>query len=187
MTALLRLPDDLRDELKEPMGELFTDAEALAAAAGDPLVAVGDVVTYHLERAGRPPDVSLVDERTQRGAVDEEVLEALGQADVVVENPAATLTEPLVVALVEALEAPDPVRVLVDGEEDLAALPAVLAAPDGASVVYGQSGEGMVLVRVDDPTRERVRRLLARFDGDVDRLFALLEASPGGPARNGGA
>ena len=174
-TVLLTLPDDLRGDLKEPWGPVYTDAEALLAEAGEPLVAVGDVVTYHLEAAGREPDVSLVDEMTERSAVDEDVREALGEADVAVESPAAALTDDLLEALVEAIDADGPVRIHVDGEEDLATLPAIVAAPDGASVVYGQPGEGMVLVAVTPETREAAAGFLRRMDGDVEAALGLLD------------
>ena len=175
-TVLLSLPDSLRAELKEPWGPVFEDAEALLAEAGEPLVAVGDVVTYPLEAAGRPPDVSLVDEKTERSPVADHVAEALEErsADVTVENPAATLTEALLVALRDAVDAVQPTRIHVDGEEDLAALPAIVVAPDGASVVYGQPGEGMVQVSVTPEARERAEAFLRGMDGDVERALSIL-------------
>lgn len=177
--AVVELQPDLRSELKEPMGALFTDADALLAAAGSPLIAVGDMVTYHLLAAGRTPDVALVDERTERAAVAEEVAEALADADfdreVGVANPPATLTEDLLVALAAAIRDGGTTVLDVDGEEDLATLPAILAAPDGASVVYGQPGEGMVNVVVDGEGRTGVRELFARLEGDPERALALLD------------
>lgn len=156
------------------MGPVFEDAQALLAEAGSPLIAVGDVVTYHLEVAGRSPDVSIVDELTERSAVDDRIQAALGEPDVMVENPAATLTEELLSALVDAVASAGPVRILVDGEEDLATLPALVAVPDGASVVYGQPGAGMVLVEVTSQARDRAVALLRRMEGDIDRAMALL-------------
>ena len=207
--VVVSLPQELRPELKEPMGRVYADADALLADAGDPLVAVGDVVTYHLLEAGRRPDVALVDERTERTAVDEEITAAIGGFDrtVAVENPPATLTAALLSALSDAVRAGGDARgaaseegsgvassgpsvegstaaspaattlIDVDGEEDLATLPAILVAPKGASVVYGQPGEGMVLVQVDREATERARDLLTRMDGDPRRLFAALGLS----------
>ncbi len=172
--VLLELPEGARGAFKEPLGPITTDVDELLAAAGDPLVAVGDVVTAHLELAGRRPHVALIDERTQRGAVDEGVRTALREPDVVVENPPATLTRELLAALAEAVADDAPTTVMVDGEEDLATVPAVLAVPDGASVVYGQPGEGMVHVRVDGAVRERVRELLSLLDGDREAALAVL-------------
>lgn len=174
--VLLELPPSLRSELKEPMGRLYTDADSLLADAGMPLVAVGDIVTYHLLEAGTVPHLALVDERTKRSAVDSEVTAAIGGFDrrVTVENPAGTLTRTLLDAMREALDGEATTLLDVEGEEDLAALPAVLAVPESGAVVYGQPDEGMVLVTPDDATRERVRSLLTRMDGDADAALAAI-------------
>jgi len=170
---LLELQPALRPELKAPMGALYTEPAALLADAGDPLVAVGDVVTYHLLEAGRVPDLALIDERTQRSAVDEAVADAITGFDrtVAVENPAGTLTRGLLDAMRAGLDSDATTLVDVDGEEDLAALPAVLMVSAGASIVYGQPDEGMVLVAPDAAVRERVRSILTRMDGDSDAVF----------------
>jgi uncharacterized protein (UPF0218 family) len=177
---VVELPDALRVELKEPAGPLYTDTGAMLAAAGEPLVTVGDVVTYHVLEASVRPAVALVDDRTERTAVDDEVAERVTAAtfdhERTVTNPAATLTAELLSALHEALDGGGTTLLVVDGEEDLAALPAVVAAPAGASVVYGQPGEGMVLVPVEATTRTRMRELLSRMDGDSDRLFSVIDS-----------
>ncbi|MFC6974939.1 GTP-dependent dephospho-CoA kinase family protein [Halomicroarcula sp. GCM10025709] len=175
-TVVLELPAALRTALKEPLGPIYTDTAALLADAGDPIVAVGDIVTYHLLEADRTPDVALVDGRTHRSAVDEAVEAAVDGFDreVTVENPAATLTEELLAALRAGLDDDGTTLLVVDGEEDLAALPAVLAVPPSGSVVYGQPDEGMVLVTPDGDARDRARSLLERMDGDSDRALAVL-------------
>jgi len=179
---LLVLPDDLRGAFKDPLGPVETDPERVLEDVSGPLVAVGDVVTYHFERVGRTPDVAVVDGRTKREAVDREVGETIEREEVesdavdtvTVENPAATLTADLLTALRDAVRAERPTTVVVDGEEDLATLPAVVTAPDGASVVYGQPDEGMVHVLVDGDTRAQFRDLLTRMDGDAERALASL-------------
>jgi uncharacterized protein (UPF0218 family) len=175
--AVLELPSDLRHELKDPLGRIYTDTAALLADAGDPIIAVGDMVTYHLIEAGRTPDLALVDERTKRSAVDADVSAAIGGFDRTrsVDNPAATLTAALLDALRDGIDADGTTLLDVEGEEDLATLPVVLAAPAGASVVYGQPDEGMVLVDCDATARDRVRDLLERMDGDTERAFSLLD------------
>lgn len=178
--TLLTLPDEMRGDLKEPMGPIFTDAERLLAAAGDgPLIAVGDVVTYHFERAGVTPDVSVVDGLTKRGEVEDSVAEGVARLgdearEVHVENPAAALTRELLTALCDAIDDPDPTVLVVEGEEDLVALPAIVAAPLDASVVYGQPDEGMVLVEVTEDAKEDMRDLLSRMDGDSETVFEIL-------------
>lgn len=176
MGVLLELPADLRSELKDPLGPIYQDADELLAAAGEPVVAVGDIVTYHLLEAGYTPAVALVDERTKRAAVEPEVRDAVGGFDHrrAVDNPPGTITGDLIGALGRGLREGGTTLIRVDGEEDLAALPAVLAVPAGASVVYGQPDEGMVLVTADDDARERCRDLIGRMDGPADELLAAL-------------
>ena len=191
---LLTLPESLRDAFKEPLGPVTTDAEALLAAAdetrerrGSPdegparLIAVGDVVTYHLREAGRAPDVAFVDGKTEREAVRDEIEAALAATEerrIAVESPAAALSAALLDALVEALAAAEPVTVEVTGEEDLAALPAMLAAPLGSTVVYGQPGEGMVRVPITAETRRRARELFEGLTGDTAAAYEILGIDP---------
>jgi uncharacterized protein (UPF0218 family) len=180
VTTVLELQPDLRSALKDPFGPVDPDIETVLAGAGIPLVTVGDIVTYHTLQAGTTPDVALVDERTERATVDDEVSRTLADADfdrvVTVVNPPATLTADLLEAVREALDADGTTLVRVDGEEDLAALPAIAAAPAGASVLYGQPDEGVVHVAVDADVRERVRSILDRMDGDSERAQELIES-----------
>ena len=177
--TVVELPESMRSALKEPLGPLFTDPTALMESVDGPLIAVGDVVTYHFETIGVTPDLALVDGRTKREAVADRVTETVdrsGATRVDVENPAGALSHDLLTAIRDALDDEAATVLVVDGEEDLAVLPAIVAAPAGASVVYGQPDEGMVHVVVTDETRAHVRELLERMDGDHERLFALLDA-----------
>ncbi|AKU07910.1 GTP-dependent dephospho-CoA kinase family protein [Haloferax gibbonsii] len=179
---MLTLPTALRAAFKEPFGPVYTEADELLADASSedadaPLVAVGDVVTFHLRRAGRPPDVAVIDGKTKREAVGEEIRRAVETGRLVeVENEPGTVSVDLVAALVAALDADEPTTLLVEGEEDLATLPAVLAAPVGSTVVYGQPDEGMVRVTVTDAAKTEMRDLLAQFDGDFDAVVAPIDA-----------
>ncbi len=168
-TIVARLPESERHRFKDPLGPLFTDAEALLEAAGRPIVSVGDVVTAHLGRVGYTPQVAIVDDRTEREVVEAGVIEDRPPAERVVElaNPAATITAELVDAIDAGLAGDEPTRIEVDGEEDLAVLPAILLAPDGATVVYGQPGAGMVAVGVGRESRETCLELLSHLDRDT--------------------
>lgn len=173
--AVVTLPKSLRGAFKEPFGPVEPDAEVLLSDVDGQLIAVGDIVTYHFLEAEREPDVAVVDEHTKREAVTDEVREAVVRPDVTVANPAGSLVEGLVRALANAIAGDDPTTVFVDGEEDLAVLPAVLLAPEGASVVYGQPDEGMVHVQVTADAKAEFRALVERMDGDVDAFLAALD------------
>ena len=174
--TLLRLPTDLRAAFKEPLGPVYEDATSLLTDTGRQVIAVGDVVTAHLRAAGHVPAVAVVDGKTKRETVSEEITAALSDEDarVPVENPAGTLTTELLVALSDAVATSEPSVLHVAGEEDLATLPALVLAPDSASVVYGQPDEGMVAVDATE-TRSEARELLGRMDGDTERALAILD------------
>lgn len=171
---LLRLPDDVRDQFKEPLGTILTDAAEVNAVKGSPLFTVGDVVTAHLERSGTHPDLAVIDGRSEREPLDEAVVADLHTPDVTVVNPPATITRELLSALDWAIDSTDAVTIFVDGEEDLATIPVMLRAPKGASVVYGQPGQGMVHLSVNDEVRERANSLLALFEGDQEIALSVL-------------
>lgn len=173
--VFLTLPESLRSAFKDPFGPVETDASVLLGDVDGPLIAVGDIVTYHFLQAGRAPDVAVVDEHTKREVVEDAVREAVVDADVTVANPAGALSGALVRALGDALAAGEPTTVFVEGEEDLAVMPAVLVAPVGASVVYGQPDEGMVHVPVSESTKAEFRALVERMDGDHDAFWAAVE------------
>ena len=181
--TVVELQESLRSELKAPLGPIYTDATELLAETGQPLITVGDVVTYHVIEAGTTPVLALVDERTERSAVSEEIAGRLADFDGFdrteeLSNPPATLSAELLSAIRTAIDSGKTTLIEVDGEEDLATLPAVLVAPQGASVVYGQPGEGMVHATVDEKRQERVCDILSRMDGDTDRLWELLGVAP---------
>jgi len=175
-TTVARLPESARASFKEPLGPVFTDALDLLEGAGEPLIAVGDVVTAHLGEAGVTPHVAVVDGKTERERVDPEVESSIPPADrtVAVSAEAATLSVGLVEALVEAVDAEGSTRIVVEGEEDLATVPAVLYAPAEATIVYGQPGEGMVRVTVTAGLRERVRDLAEEME-TTEAFWTLVE------------
>jgi len=53
--------------------------------------------------------------------------------------------------------------ICVSGQEDLAVLPAILLAPMGSFVIYGQPGQGFVVVEVLEKTKLKTLLLLSRF------------------------
>jgi uncharacterized protein (UPF0218 family) len=59
--------------------------------------------------------------------------------------------------------------VVVEGEEDLASLPVILHAPEGATVIYGIPDTGLCLVHVDEGARGVVSDALRRFEPVVER------------------
>lgn len=166
------LPEALRGELARPFGPVVAGKELPGLLAGAPAVlAVGDVVSLTLKTLGIEPRLFVCDFLTQRGEPDptyEAELGAWGQKAFRVSNPAATITREAWDAIRLGLAAAGgpgegPVRVVVDGEEDLLGIPCFLEAPEGSVVIYGMPGKGVVVVTADAAFKAKVAELLRRF------------------------
>jgi uncharacterized protein (UPF0218 family) len=155
------LPEEHRKLFKDPFGELHRDMETVIPLIADRLVyAVGDVVTHNLQKRGIIPAIAVVDGQTMRSPCSRMPM-VTGNC-IRVENPPGTITDDLVRALGQAV-ARTPATVVVDGEEDLAVIPLVLAAPEGAIVLYGQPHKGVVLRTVDAHAKAAAKELMRLF------------------------
>lgn len=158
---MLRLPPDKRHFFKAPFGILYVDCkDVLPLLEGKIVYTVGDVVTYHLIRHGVIPCIAIIDGHTMRSPFNRSP--AVFEKKIHARNPAGTLTRELMEALDRAVQ-DQGVLILVEGEEDLAVIPLVIAAPPGALILYGQPGEGVVVCEVTPTAREKARAMLAHF------------------------
>ena len=124
------------------------------------IVSVGDTVSRNLHLHGLTPNISVTDNQSMRKKVKPSIFK--GKKVLHLNNPQGTITEEAYVTIRKALEAnvENHFHVVVDGEEDLLTLVAVLHAPDGAFVVYGQPRKGVVVVRVTPEKRAEAETLL---------------------------
>jgi uncharacterized protein (UPF0218 family) len=157
----------MRPKLAKPLGRVFSNEETQGPefqrlVHETPMaITVGDRVTDTLGLLGRTPEVQVVDgveRRTKR-----EPPRVPYARLVKVKNPAGTLTQTSIDGMRNAFEGKKPVRVMVDGEEDLMAMLAVAMAPISAVVFYGQPGVGVVAVRVSGEAKSWNRANLAKM------------------------
>ncbi len=163
-----KLTEELRGKLKKPQGFLYGDINTfLNDGFSQKLISVGDEITYNLLQRKVIPMISIVDFKVERkkkfGSLD-----SLGFDDnqdyMAAKNPSGSITSDLVNSIGKVLEGIiSPRVIIVNGEEDLAVLPAVLLSPLGTTVAYGQRSEGLVKVTVDLKTKRRFLRLYNSF------------------------
>lgn len=156
------LPDERRDELREPIGDVLKE-EDIGEEMPRPLIAVGDMVTATLQRRGVEPDVAVVDYQVERSPCSDAIKQAAQRTGATarrVSNPAGVITDELWRTVEDALDGGAATRIEVDGEEDLAALAAIALAPIGATVLYGLPSEGIARVIVTSESKEKVSRVL---------------------------
>jgi len=167
-----KLTETLRKELKNPIGRLvkgemprpyLISRKELENAPC--LITVGDVVTENVLRLGIRPSIAIYDHKTKRKEYKPDI--ELGAVVLTTKNPAGTITKALLNAIKKSFELAKRGRrvyIKVNGEEDLAAIPAVLYAPEGALVVYGQPDEGIVLIKVTPECKRRCAQLLRKME-----------------------
>lgn len=167
----MKLPKALRDELKAPLGVLIPDTQVtdatISAYTHDTsyIITVGDKTTEKLIEFGIVPNLQIVDnyeKRSFRGSPRIPV----GTIPVMCSNPAAQITDESIAKIKDAFSSKTPIRLTVDGEEDLLVLPVCVHAPKNAIVFYGQPNKGMVVVYIDDAIRHKTQRLLDLMVGE---------------------
>ena len=165
------------------MGRLVPDAavsraELLRGLPGEPaVIAVGDATSDRVRSLGMRPVLEIVDGFERRVRRREGARPGAGPGGIRLaecENrPGGICLE--CAGLVRTCLRPPlrPSRILVDGEEDLLAVPACLYAPDGSAVMYGQPGEGIVVVPAGLRARNRAKSILDRMGAGHDETVAV--------------
>lgn len=157
-----RLPCDKREEFKQPVGRDISESELSEIEAKHIMITVGDVVSLTVREHGIVPFLSIYDGYTERRESTgfANLVKREGLAETVVSNPAGMITSALEDAVKNILAGRSQGIIRVEGEEDLALLPCVFYAPEGAVVIYGWPGRGMKAVDTDGIAKKNVGRLL---------------------------
>jgi hypothetical protein len=167
MSFTYSITPKLRAKLKEPFGvlirgtfsETMNQLSILIEKEKTPkIVSVGDTVSRNLHATGIKPQLSITDNKSMRKRTRPATFQA--KKVVYVKNPQGTITNGAIAAIREALEGEVETHIIVDGEEDLLALAAVLQAPKNALVVYGQPYEGIVVVKVTPEKKNEAQEIL---------------------------
>lgn len=153
-----------REEIREPRGNVVngeTLIQRLEAIEYSELVTVGDRVSIDVASAGIVPDLSVVDGRIQRQEIADEKIQAI-PADIETQtvNPAGGITRQAWRAVREGMARSSRVKLTVDGEEDLLAMPAVHMSPKDTVLVYGQRDVGAVILRCDEDITRFVEEIV---------------------------
>ena len=153
----------MAEELKTTNSEIYTKAPSFLNQS-DYIATVGDICTIKIIEQIRVPNLMIIDYKTKRNVeLDEaqtKIIESIDCHSVNIRNEAGTITDELINAIEEAIYSNKTTKIIVDGEEDLATLPAIKLCKNGAKVIYGMPDKGMVVVDVNQQTKERANRLL---------------------------
>jgi hypothetical protein len=161
----LQLPDNLRDQLKNPLGNLISDNDPnkeniiKEISAESVLITVGDRTTENMLQLGLKPQIQIIDgleKRNRRVVPTDDAV----NTNLSCRNPPGEITEESMQVIQKAFSSEPPVRITVDGEEDLLVLPVCMYAPENSVVMYGQPNEGLVLIHVTPEIQAKVQKIL---------------------------
>ena len=161
----MQLPNDLRDQLKNPLGNLIKDNDIdkeniiKEISAESVLITVGDRTTENMLQLGLKPQIQIIDgleKRNKRLVPTDDAI----NTNLSCKNPPGEITEESTQVIQKAFSYESPVRITVDGEEDLLVLPVCIFAPENSVVMYGQPNEGLVIVHITPEIRAKVQKIL---------------------------
>ena len=161
----MKLPDSIRPQMKIPLGVLLpenqTNKENIQKHILDDsyLITVGDRTTEKMIDFDIIPSLQIIDNIEKREKRESPKLsEFTNTLDV--ENPPAEITVQSIDIIKKAFSMSPPVRIIVNGEEDLLVLPVCILAPENSIVMYGQPNEGLVIVKITSEIRNKAQSLL---------------------------
>lgn len=131
------------------------------------IISVGDRISYNLINNGFRPKIIIFDKKENRKPTDlktRNLLETYEGRTIYVKNPPGHVTEELWNAIKIGLESIQLVKIMVDGEEDMAFLPAVLESSIGDAILYGFFDKGFVLTIVNNDLKKKFKELLSKME-----------------------
>lgn len=151
----LIMPESMRLILGKPLGRVLKRFHPVGLGETF-IVTVGDIATKTFLDAGITPKLAIIDGMVGREPFSE-VADRFKDAIVVKSGP-GYISKQAIHAIEKMLRI-----IFIDGEEDLLVLPAILHAPLGSILYYGQPGEGLVEVVVTEGKKQQALALLGKF------------------------
>jgi uncharacterized protein (UPF0218 family) len=155
--------------LKEPFGRLLPGTPAKTMSALNSIisqtnpkrvVAVGDVVSRETLIAGIRVNLRIIDHISMRkptAAFNPKIGKTYR-----VNNPAGVITLEAWEKIKQAMK-DDEALIIVEGEEDLLALPCIVESPSNSLVLYGQPSKGLVVVETNSKVKDEASLILSRM------------------------
>jgi len=160
----VKLPDSLRDQLKIPLGILLpidqdNKINIQKYISDDSyIITVGDRTTEKMIDFDLIPSLQIIDGLEKR--IKRDIIKLGSAFELKIDNPAAEITLESIEIIKKAFRLNPPIRLTVNGEEDLLVLPACIHAPENSVILYGQPNKGLVLVQITTEIRNKAQALL---------------------------
>jgi len=150
----LTLKKECREKLRKPIGKLIKK-ELLRELKNKEIITVGDKTTQTILGLGLKPKLAIVDYRIERKNI--EVNYRNFSKKLKAKNKPGQISIESVEKIKESKKYKN-CLLEIDGEEDLLVLPSVLELEKGI-VCYGQPNEGIVVIKINNKSKEKVKNL----------------------------
>ena len=159
------LPENLRSELKTPFGRLILETDPnqeeiiRETYANSLIITVGDATYEKLLKMGLIPFLQIIDgqeKRIKRNVPESELIKTYLDC----QNSPGEISQNSISIIKKAFYSKPPIRITVNGEEDLLVIPVCLHAPENCVVMYGQPNEGLVIVHINHEIKEKVQKIV---------------------------
>ena len=186
------LSELFKEELRKPMGKVFDEVQKVTKfikiVKPTILVAVGDIISMSLEKEKIIPDLKIIDFKSRRQFIEitgpdsnsfppvlatsgrlEKSLRAVGSPffSSPVINKSGTVNKIAVIkidlTIKKYLTTKKLQTIVINGEEDLLALPTILFAPLNSLVIYGHWQYGIVAVQVTEEIKKAIGKILNKY------------------------
>ena len=169
----LVLSEAFKEKLRKPMGKIYKSVGAIftlsAGRQESPkkpvmVITVGDIIAMELEKKGLVPDVKIIDYKTRRVSLKGTVPFKKGQSLI---NQPGTINPQAAKAIKSAINKylieGKKQTIIINGEEDLLALPAILFAPLNSLVLHGHWQYGIIVVSITETIKTKALNLLKKI------------------------
>jgi pantetheine-phosphate adenylyltransferase len=165
----LALPENLRKNLKQPLGQLLHANEIKNQPA--PFIAiVGDVITDFFNKSRLNFSLAVVDYKNKRIPLPNnyhyELFNNFFDYGEFVNDP-GTVSQKFVKYLITILKHAILINkkgvIRIIGEEDLVVLPLIMLSPLKSLIYYGQPDQGAVKIEVTEQKKQKVQKILENF------------------------
>jgi uncharacterized protein (UPF0218 family) len=166
---LIIFPEEIKKELKKPLGKLINKNEELINRIKEninekKLIIVGDYTSRILYEKGIYANLYIVDSKIERKPIEKFIINSY--IKIYAYNQAGTISSSAINAIKKAFrlisKEGKKVIIYIDGEEDLLTLLAIKFAPENSIIIYGQPNEGSVIVEATNERKKFINKFFKK-------------------------
>lgn len=159
----VKLTQNVREKLRKSYGKVVRSQDLSKIPKNSTIFAIGDLTVYNLLKHKYKPKICIIDYRIRRNKINTKIHLFFDKnfANIkTIRNPPGIISYELVQSIKDAIRKRGNSVIVVEGEEDIAALPCAYFAPEDTILTYGLPSKGIALVKINDNIKKQAKSLL---------------------------